>query len=458
VADADNGYPLAAGSVLRIDNMTKPLSLLLLICALPTYQPVFAQSAGVTGRWFAAADFNGTPLNFSLELTQQGDKITGSFSGDKLEGTVTGNAIHFLAKDDQGGTEELTGTVASGAISGSIVFVDGDDKEHPTTHSFTASLAPPRRTGEPQRHEFTPATFYRQFSAAIKPVLTVSAGDTIHTTTVDAGGTDEKGVTRVLGGNPETGPFYVEGAGPGDTLVVHITRLRLNRDWAISDDGIVSRGVDSDLAVKMKDTFKNVRWHLDRERGVATSEKPGEHLARYTVPLRPMLGCVAVAPGSAQAAPPTGDSGRWGGNMDFNEIVEGATLYLPVSVPGALLYFGDGHAAQGDGELNGNALETSMDVELSVDVIAGKSVPGPRVESATHIMAMGLSGSIDDAFRMATANMAGWLADDYKLNPSEVAQVLGTAAEYKVSEVADRNAGVVLKINKERLQTITPAK
>src|SRR6202022_404947 len=106
------------------------------------------------------------------------------------------------------------------------------------------------------------------------------------------------------------------------------------------------------------------------------------------------------------------------------------------------------------GELTGNALETSMDVEFTVDLIPSKRVPGPRVESATHIMAMGLSGSLDDAFREATSNMAQWLTEEYKLTPSEVAQVLGTSAEYKVSEVADRNAGVVLKINKERLQPL----
>jgi len=200
-----------------------------------------------------------------------------------------------------------------------------------------------------------------------------------------------------------------------------------------------------------------VRWHLDTQRQVATPEKPTEHLAQYTVPLRPMLGCIAVAPNSAQAAPGTGDSGRWGGNMDFNEIVEGATVYLGVNVPGALLYVGDGHAAQGDGELNGNALETSMDAEFTVDVIPAKSIMSPRVESATHLMAMGLSGSLDDAFRTATASMAQWLTDKYGLTPSEVALVLGTAAEYKVSEVADRNAAVVLKINKERLQPLKSA-
>jgi len=429
--------------------MSKPLSLLILAAAL-----LPAQSPDVTGRWYATADFYGTPIDFPMDLSQQGDKLTGTFDGDKLEGTLTGNSLHFLAKDDHGGSEDLTATVQSGIISGAIVFVEGDDKEHPTTHRFTATLVPQRRTGAPQRHDFTPTTFHRQFSATNKPVLAVYPGDSIHTTTVDAGGTDEKGVTRVLGGNPETGPFYIETAAPGDILVVRLTRLRLNRDWALSDDGIVDRGVDSDLAVKMKDGFKNVRWHLDRERGVATTEKPGEHLARYTVPLRPMLGCVAVAPSSTQAPPGTGDSGRWGGNMDFNEIVEGATVYLPVNVPGALLYIGDGHAAQGDGELNGNALETSMDVEFTVDVLAHKSIMSPRVESGTHIMAMGLAGSLDDAFRAATANMAQWLTDDYKLTPSEIAQVLGTAAEYKVSEVADRNTGIVLKIDKDRLQSL----
>jgi acetamidase/formamidase len=433
--------------------MRKPALLLLLASAI-----LPAQTPTLTGKWFATADFYGTPINYQMELDQQGEKLTGNFGGDKLEGTVNGNAIHFLAKDDQGGTEELTGTVQGGAISGTMIFIDSDDKDHPASHKFTATAAPQRRAGPPQRHDFVPTTFYRQFSPFNTPVLTISPGDTVHTTTVDAGGTDEKGVTRVLGGNPETGPFYVAGAAPGDVVAIHLVHLRLNRDWAISDDGIVDRGVDSDLAVKVKDGFKNVRWHLDRERGVATPEKPGEHLGHYTVPLHPMLGCVAVATGSAQAPPGTGDSGRFGGNMDFNEVAEGATIYLHVNVPGALVYVGDGHAAQGDGELNGNALETSMDVEFTVDVLPRKAVPGPRVESATHIMAMGLEGSIDDAFREATANMAQWLMDDYKLTGSEVAQVLGTAAEYKVSEVADRNAGVVLKINKDRLRPLAAPK
>ena len=446
--------------------MFRALFILLLVPGVLSAQTTQAHDAqaqvsdpnnSVAGRWVVSSDFYGTPLTFLLELKQDGDKLTGNFDGDKLEGTIQGGTIHFLAKDDQNGTEECTAKVQGDTISGSLVFANGDDPEPPSTHQFTAKIVPKRKAGPPQRHDFTPTIFYRQFSAAYKPVLTVSPGDTIHTTTVDAGGRDEKGVTRVVGGNPETGPFYIETAAPGDTLVVHLTRLRLNRDYAESDDFLVGRAVDSGLAVKMKDGGKTIRWHLDTQRGVATPEKPSEHLKQYTVPLRPMLGCIAVAPGSAQATPGTGDSGRWGGNMDFNEIVEGATIYLPVNVPGALLYVGDAHAAQGDGELNGNALETSMDVEFTVDVIPGKSVRGPRVESATYIMAMGLSGSLDDAMREATANMAQWLTDEYKLTPSEVAQVLGTSAEYKVSEVADRNAGMVLKINKERLQGLASA-
>ncbi len=201
----------------------------------------------------------------------------------------------------------------------------------------------------------------------------------------------------------------------------------------------------------MKDGFKPVRWRLDRQRGVATPETPSAHLKNFTVPLRPMIGCIAVAPGFGSAAPPTGDSGRFGGNMDFNEIVEGATVYLPVAQPGALLYVGDGHAVQGDGELNGNALETSMDVEFTVDVVSAKSMMTPRVESATHIMTVGLGGTLEDALRSATASLGQWLEQDYALTPSEIAMVLGTSVEYTINEVADRNAGVVGKLRKDRL-------
>lgn len=410
----------------------------------------------LTGKWFITEDWYGAPRYMSVELKQQGDKLTGTFNGKPLEGTVSGGAVHYVAKNGQGASQETQAVLEDGAMKGTMTWTSPGDT--PAVVKFTAMLVPKRPTGPAQVHEFTPTVFYRQFSALNKPVLTVAPGDTIHTWTVDAGGTDAQGVRRVAGGNPETGPFYVESAMPGDTLVVHIKRLRLNRDWAVSDDDIVQSATNSNLAVKVKDNGKSVRWHLDREKGVAYLETPGEHTAHYMVPLRPMLGCIAVAPPPAMAAPGTGDSGFYGGNMDFNEIREGSTVYLPVLNPGALLYVGDGHALQGDGELNGNALETSMDVEITVDVIPGKRIDGPRVETADEVIAMGLEGSVDDALKSATASMANWLSDDYKLTSAEVAEVLGTSAEYHVSEVADRNSGVVLKIKKERLQGLAAGK
>ena len=417
----------------------------------------FAQTPSLSGRWIVTQDFFGTPRYMRLQLEQNGSKLTGELNGDKLEGTVSDSTIHFVARNQKKDTFEVRGTFAQGILTGTMVATDAANRDHPYTFSLTAKPAPPLEHRALQRHDFTPTVFYRQFSALNKPVLTVAPGDTIHTTTVDAGGTDENNIRRVAGGNPETGPFYIEGAMPGDVLVVHINKLRLNRDWASSDDSLVDRSLNSDLAAKMKDVGKEARWHLDVASGTASPEKPSAHLAHFRIPLKPMLGCIAAAPSISGAAPGTGDSGFYGGNMDFNEVGEGATVYLRVSNPGALLYVGDGHAAQGDGEINGNALETSMDVELRVDVIPNKRIGDPRIETDDAIISMGLDGSLDDAFKEATSDMAAWLAEDYKLTPSEIAQVIGAAAEYRVSEAADRNAGVVLKLKKRYLQPLAPA-
>lgn len=284
--------------------------------------------------WLVTADLHGTPLYGRLDIEQQGREITGRFYGDKIEGSFEGSAIHFVAKDNSGGTSKVDATLKRGVLSGTVVETDAADESHSNRYSFTAIPIPQERRGAPIRHDFAPTIFYREFSASNRPVLSLDPGDSVHTTTVDAAGTDQDGHRRVLGGNPQTGPFYIQSAMPGDTLVVHLTRLRLNRDYAISDDAVVGRGTDSYLAVKMKDTGKTVLWHLDIAQGLASLEKPGAHMAAYTVPVHPMLGCIATAPAPSRGAPPTGDSGSYGGNMDFNEIVEGATVYLPVSVRG----------------------------------------------------------------------------------------------------------------------------
>jgi acetamidase/formamidase len=430
-----------------------PRSLVFALSLLATVAAAQTNPPSLTGLWVGTMDFYGTTGNIGFQLEQKDEKLTGTFQGDPLEGTTDGRTFEFTAKDKLGGGEQVKGTILDGRLHGEVIQSDGGMPAKPQRYTFVVMQRPPRPTAPPQRHDFTPTVFYRQFSPHNKPVLTINPGDTVHTTTVDAGGIDHNSEYRVMGGNPQTGPFFINSAVPGDTIAVHITRLRLNRDWAQSDDFVVPRAVDSGLAVKLKDNGKTIIWHLDLANGTASPAKPSEHLVRYTVPLKPMLGCVATAVSPAQAPPGTGDSGYFGGNMDFNEITEGATVYLPVSNIGALLYLGDGHAVQGDGELNGNALETSMDVEFTVDIIPGTRLPGPRVENATSIIAMGL-GSVDDALKQATSNMASWLTDDYKLTPSEIAQVLGTASHYNISELADRNAGVVLKLDKARLQTL----
>ena len=428
------------------------IGLAVLICIALANLGMAQSTDPISGEWLITRVVFGNQLYQKITLKLENGKVAGAFaSGKKIEGTLQGDVIHFIARDANS-TIECTATLNGRTISGKFVETVTNDTKEVNESSITATRRPAPRSGPPQRHEFMPATFYREFSASPDPVLHIFPGDTVHTTTVDAGGADERGIRRSLGGNPQTGPFYIESAWPGDTLAIHFTRIRLNRDYAISDDAIVDRAVDSELAVKLKDNGANVRWHLDRERMVATSERPGDHLKNFTVPLRAMLGCVATAPGRGSV--PTGDSGGFGGNMDFNEIIEGVTVYLPVNRPGALLFVGDGHAAQGDGELNGNALETSMEVEFTVSLIRNKRFSAPRVESESQIMAVGLGGSLEDALRAAIGGMSQWLEQDYGLTPSEIAQVLGTSVQLNISEVADRNAGVVAKLSKQRLAAL----
>jgi amidase len=149
----------------------------------------------------------------------------------------------------------------------------------------------------------------------------------------------------------------------------------------------------------------------------------------------------------------SGFLGQFGGNMDYNEMREGVTLYLPVFQPGALLFVGDGHALQGDGELTGNALETSMDIEIKVDLIrdGARGQGGPRVENDDYLMAMGIAGSLNEALQTATTELSKWLARDYGLNPAEVSAVLGTSMRYDIAEVVDPYVNVVAKVGKKAL-------
>ncbi len=419
-----------------------------------------AAPASLAGEWVLTTTVFGSAAGERLKLSVDRGKITGSIYRRRdvpVAGTVEGDRVRFEIKDQDGSTSAYDGRMKDGLLSGTVTFSAEPWGATPPA-TWRARRAAGDRPEAPRTLDYEPKEFHRVFSSTIEPVLRIWPGDTVRTRTVDAAGVDETAKSRSLGGNPQTGPFYVEGAMPGDVLVVHVRKLRLNRPTAISDDGFVDRALTTDYASEHKDNnFNDVVWSLDLEQGLARPARPTDHLKDLAVPVRPMLGCVGVAPGFGSAAVRTGDSGRFGGNMDFNEIREGASVYLPVSQPGALLYVGDGHALQGDGELNGNALETSLDVEFSVDLVREKSLPGPRVENADSLMSMGLGGSLDEAFREATSGLASWLEQDYGLTGPEAAILLGATVEYKISEVADRNAGVVAKIGRKFLPSRTSA-
>jgi acetamidase/formamidase len=274
----------------------------------------------------------------------------------------------------------------------------------------------------------------------------------VRTRTFDASGRD--GERRAPGGNLETGPFYVEGALPGDTLVVKLKRVRVNRDSARQGSRVNGRAVSpAYVAAAQYDPAFDGEWKLDREKGMATLSHPTPRMKNFTVPILPMIGCIATAPSGDQVYRGT-DLGPFGGNMDYNQMGEGVTLYLPVYHPGGLLTMGDAHAAMGDGELTGSALETSVDVEFTVDVIPGFSSGGPRLENADYLMAMGVAGSVADSIQIATTQLAEWLKRDYKLNDSEVAVLLGAVLKYDITELVDPQLNVVAKVPKSALKAL----
>jgi acetamidase/formamidase len=398
----------------------------------------------------------GTAAYSTLDLTRDGDRLTGTLDGDPLEGMVNGHAIRFAAKDGKGVVYAYAGTLGDATMAGDA---DMPDSNHPgvrIAHRFTARRLPDRPAGPPRTYDYAPSDYSNLFTADRAPVLTLWPGDAVRTTTIDSGGVDEKGVTRALFGNPQTGPFFVAGAEPGDTLVVHIRKLTPNRDWADSLDTIVGRALGSSLVAKAGDLGKPVRWRLDRAAGLARPESASGALKDYAVPLRPMLGGLAVAPGFGLAPLSTGDTARTGGNMDFPEVAQGATVYLPVQQPGALLYLGDAHALQGDGETSQYALETSMQVEFAIDLVKRRAVAMPRVENDREIMVLGQAGSLDEALKAASTGMILWLQQDYGLSLSETAQLLGSAMRYSVPNLAGRSVGVAARIDRKLLPPKRP--
>ncbi|MGH9366079.1 MAG: acetamidase/formamidase family protein [Thermoanaerobaculia bacterium] len=252
--------------------------------------------------------------------------------------------------------------------------------------------------------------------------------------------------------NPQTGPFYVEGAEPGDTLVIRIEKLDPARDYAVSSSfpGFGALSGTNRTAILQADLPETVWFYeVDRGKGVArTRSQDGKH--SWEVPLAPFLGCLGVSPAHGEARS-TIVPDDFGGNMDCPEVRAGNTVYLGVRVPGALLSFGDGHYAQGDGEIIGTAIEGAMNVELTVDLIKKRETPWPRIENSEWMMSVGAGRPLEDAARIAFKDMVRWVEERTGMGQMDAYQFVSQNAKAPVVQIVDPEYTVLVKIPKSRL-------
>src|SRR5436190_19829987 len=302
-----------------------------------------------------------------------------------------------------------------------------------------------------ETHRFVPTKFYNTYSFAHPPALRIKPGDRVVTKTIDAAGTDWNGKSVASGPNPQIGPFYVEGAEPGDLLVVTLEKLETNRALAYSSSLLAPYAVDpAAIAARVDREARRVTWTIDKARGVARLDQSDVQPGGFELPLRPMLGCIGTAPARKEAIATT-VPGAFGGNMDYASMGAGVRVMLPVNEPGALLFLGDGHARQGEGEVAGTGLETSLDVEFSVALVKKKTIGWPRIETDTHVMVLGSARPLLEAFQHATSELQKWLIADYGMTERGAQILMGQAAEYEIANVVDPNFTVVAKIRKALL-------
>ncbi|HWG64887.1 MAG TPA: acetamidase/formamidase family protein [Streptosporangiaceae bacterium] len=252
--------------------------------------------------------------------------------------------------------------------------------------------------------------------------------------------------------NPQTGPFYIEGAEPGDTLAVHFISIAPARNWGASTTVPLFGALSATHATALlHDPLPELvwMWQFDTAKGTCQfSARRGD----FTVdlPMSPMHGTVGVAPANFEVRSALVPD-AFGGNMDSPEMRAGVTCYLGVNVEGAMFSLGDGHARQGEGETCGVAVETAMNTVLAVDLIKGRPCPWPRIESPSHIMSTGSARPLEDAFRIAQLDLVQWLAADYGLEPLDGYQLITQAVESPLANVCDPNYTSVAKIAKAYL-------
>lgn len=419
-----------------------------------------------------AADLNGDWVGqitgpFDSQYTAQFDhvtlkdtdsKLSGNWGTYTLSGSITGNEISIVLTDASGkAAGTLNGVLDSGAFSGSGKVVPprrGSMSAAPPANDVSWKLAraaaPP---ASPHTYDYDPKFFYGTYSAAEPPALHIFPGDTVNTRTFDGQGRDAHATRHGTGGDVNTGPFYVEGALPGDTLVVHIVKLRTNKPIGRQGSRFNQHAVTQAYALAAKyDPNFNGNWQQDPDKNTATLP-PSPGLPHMTIPMKTMLGCISVAPPGEEQDTGT-DLGVFGGNLDYNDNVQGTTLYFPVFHPGALLGMGDAHGAMGDGEVVGTGLETSVDVTFTVDVIRGYATPQVRAETKDYLISFGVSGSVPDSIQLATTQLADWIKHDYNLNDNEVALLFGDVLKYDITELVDPHFDVVAKVPKSVLATL----
>lgn len=298
-------------------------------------------------------------------------------------------------------------------------------------------------------HHFVPKQYHLTLGSH-DPVLRIKPGDTVVTSTVDASGCDATGQQVVGHGNAQTGPFYIEGAEPGDIVSVRFEHIWPNRDHGYSGCGVSSNVVEPTYVREIPGEGERSIWRIDLEQGMATLERPKVAIDPFVIKLRPMMGSFGVAPPAGQAISAR-TSGSHGGNMDYNGVVAGVTMYFPVFVQGALLHVGDGHGAQGDGEILGRGIEVSVDVTFTVDLIKGGGAQWPRGENDTEIFTIGNARPLNQALQHATTEMLRWLQSDFGLDAPTAHMLLGQYVRYEVGNVFNPAYTMVCKLAKRHL-------
>jgi acetamidase/formamidase len=312
--------------------------------------------------------------------------------------------------------------------------------------------------------EFTPSIEQYAFTfGGNEPAMRIRPGTALRLWSDDAFGGALRAVTdrsaekvdlRFV--NPQTGPFHVEGAEPGDTLALHLVSLEPARDWGASATIPFFGGMTStDRTVTLQDALPDTTWiyQLDSvARTVAFQARSGDFTVE--LPLEPMLGTVGVAPAGREVRSSLVPD-RFGGNMDTPQMRAGATCFLGVNVEGAMFSIGDGHYRQGEGEACGTAVEGAMTTTLIVELVKGGAPAWPRIEDDTHWLAVGSSRPLEDAWRIAQAEMITWFVELYGLDPMDAYQLLSQITEAPLANVVDANYSSVVKARKALLPPAT---